>query len=205
MTTSVASNSEPLSSAKRASSDLKLIYDITTGNELDSVRAWIDFRPILESLIRNPTQLNQAIVNWTNRSAIFKPSLERRAPTLSEATAGLRMILQIGERIDELHACAAADNEPFSETSHADLRRFLSNLPFVRKPSIFLLENGNLRAVWKNDQNELIGLQFIGGGAIQFVSFHLREEPAMMSRACGVDNHESLRRTMRDDFGHMIL
>lgn len=55
------------------------------------------------------------------------------------------------------------------------------------RPSLFLNDNGNLRALWKNDQREQIGLQFLGGGNIEFVIFKQRKGRLGMAHTAGVD------------------
>jgi hypothetical protein len=84
---------------------------------------------------------------------------------------------QVEDRLRELHIDALRNADPFSETSLADLRSFLDSLPLTERPSIFLLDDGNLRAVWRNAAKEQVGLQFLGNGVVQFVMFALRQQP----------------------------
>jgi hypothetical protein len=46
--------------------------------------------------------------------------------------------------------------------------------------------------LWKNDQNEQIGLQFLGGGDIQFVIFKQRRTSLGMARVCGIDRADKM-------------
>jgi hypothetical protein len=52
---------------------------------------------------------------------------------------------------------------------------------------VFLLDNGNLRALWKNEIDEQVGLQFLGGCVVQYVIFAQRPNPPMMSRNAGTE------------------
>jgi hypothetical protein len=99
----------------------------------------------------------------------------------------LKARLEIEERLRELRIDAVLGGERFSESSEQDLRDLLGSLALTRRPSIFLLDNGNLRALWRNDAKEQVGLQFLGAGAVQFVMFKLRKDPPMMARDWGVD------------------
>ena len=100
---------------------------------------------------------------------------------------------QIEDRVRELRIEALRTNEKFSEKSLVDLRAFLDALPLVERPSIFLLDSGNLRALWKNAKNEQIGLQFLGDCVGQFVLFVQREKPTLMSRVAGIDTLSEIR------------
>ena len=53
----------------------------------------------------------------------------------------------IDRRIDELHAAARDDDLLPSRRSEDDARRFLGGLRLTARPSLFLLDNGNFRAV----------------------------------------------------------
>jgi hypothetical protein len=75
----------------------------------------------------------------------------------------------IDSRIQALRIEAEIDQIPFSNASHAEFRDFLRQIAARVRPAIFLRDNGNLRAVWKNDDQEQIGLQFLGGRDVQFV------------------------------------
>jgi hypothetical protein len=92
---------------------------------------------------------------------------------------------QMQNRVRELHIDALRSQDPFSEASFNDLKQLIGTVRLTKRPSIFLLDNGNLRALWKNDANEQVGLQFLGRGAVQFVMFAKR--PTFMMRESGVD------------------
>jgi hypothetical protein len=76
--------------------------------------------------------------------------------------------LDMDLRIQALRIEAEIERVPFSNASHADFRDFIGRVP-SRVPAIFLRDNGNLRALWKNGDQEQIGLQFLGGGDVQYV------------------------------------
>jgi hypothetical protein len=106
---------------------------------------------------------------------------------------------QIEDRLRELHVDASRSVEPFSESSLADMRSFLDSLPFAERPAIFLLDDGNLRAVWRNAEKEQVGLQFLGGGIVQFVMFVRRQQPPMMSRSAGTDALTAIRGLIKNN------
>ena len=79
-------------------------------------------------------------------------------------------------RVQALRIEAKMDQVPFSNASHAEFRDFMRLVPARARPAIFLRDNGNLRALWKNDDQEQIGLQFLGGGDVQFVILKRRPD-----------------------------
>ncbi len=56
------------------------------------------------------------------------------------------------------------------------------------------MDNGNLRAIWKDDQGARLGLQFLGGSIVQYVIFKRRSQGQPISRVTGRDSLEGLER-----------
>ena len=91
-------------------------------------------------------------------------------------------------RIQELKTDARAEDHRVSDDSEKDLLAFLGDYVFTRRPFITLLDNGNLRALWKNDAGEQIGIQFRGEKQVQYVFFAHREGQDFMARVSGRDS-----------------
>ena len=66
------------------------------------------------------------------------------------------------ERISELASDEGHSLD--SESRDAPLRFIGHNNPHMRHGRLVLLENGNLRTVWKRDDGSHIGLQFLNNG-----------------------------------------
>lgn len=79
-------------------------------------------------------------------------------------------------RIAELELLAEEDGIEVSEESKENLMKFLEgNSSFAKRPYISLLDNGNFRALWvKND--EQVGLQFTNGVAIHYVMWNKKDK-----------------------------
>jgi hypothetical protein len=99
------------------------------------------------------------------------------------ALAALTNAVDISLRVQALRIEAEIDEVPFSNASHAELRDFIRQVPWRMRPAIFLRDNGNLRALWKNDNQEQIGLQFLGGGYIQYVIMKRRPDRKLTSHS----------------------
>jgi len=97
-------------------------------------------------------------------------------------------------RIMELKDDARAEGYGVSAASENDLLAFLNGRVFTRRPFITLLDNGNLRALWKNAEGEQIGLQFRGGKQVQYVLFARRKDEGFMARASGRDSLAGIER-----------
>ncbi len=96
-------------------------------------------------------------------------------------------------RIQHLREMAEEEDYSRSPRSEKDFWSFFESNPFVRQGNLVLLENGNLRAIWKDGRGTHIGLQFLGGQTIQFVIFKIRAEGKPVSRAYGRDNFEGVQ------------
>ena len=107
--------------------------------------------------------------------------LEMRLATLQSSVS------TYDDRISVLEEQAYADGHFLNSGSKETLQAFFGNNPFIRLDRLALLENGNLRAVWKGDDASHIGLQFLDNGLIQYVLFKRRHADLPVSRAYGRD------------------
>ncbi|MYA67942.1 MAG: hypothetical protein F4Y22_11925 [Gammaproteobacteria bacterium] len=97
-------------------------------------------------------------------------------------------------RIDSLRDFALQDGFSLNPESEADFWRFVQTAPDFRKGNLVLIDNGNLRAVWKNDEGDHLGLQFLGGGMLQYVVFKRRSANSRISQVTGRDTFVGLIR-----------
>jgi len=112
---------------------------------------------------------------------------------------------EIESRLRELRTDAENSGEPFSDASLDDLWAFIDSFPNATRPAIFLLDNGNLRALWKNEAKEQVGLQFLGNGAVQFVIFSQRLNSPDMVRKAGVRPLSAIRALIAEMDGERLL
>ena len=89
-------------------------------------------------------------------------------PHTGYASYELRILFLKGE--------AEHDGYSLNHESETDFRQFISSAPEKRKGNLVLMDNGNLRAIWKDKQGTQLGLQFLGGGMVQYVIFKQREQ-----------------------------
>jgi hypothetical protein len=106
---------------------------------------------------------------------------------------------EIRDRVRELQIDALLSKDNFNAASISDFHFFIDPLPLASRPAIFLLENGNLRALWKNDAKEQVGLQFLGAGAVQFVMFAQRQNLPIIMRDFGIDALPAMRERIRSN------
>ena len=71
-------------------------------------------------------------------------------------------------RIAQLRSFAEEDGIELSAPSEDDFFDFACTEPQTKAASLVLLDNGNLRAVWRSVQEE-VGVQFYGGGSVQYL------------------------------------
>ena len=106
---------------------------------------------------------------------------------LEEAPSS-RAAAELVARISFLRVEAERENIPFSESSRNVLWSFIREFHPTARPRVYLNDNGNLRALWKNSNGEQIGLEFLGAGAIQFVIFKRRAGLTQIARVAGVES-----------------
>ena len=101
------------------------------------------------------------------------------------------------ERIEVLRSDAAEDGFSLNIASERDFFYFIKSMPFICKGSLVLMDNGNLRAVWKGNDDSHLGLQFLGKREAQFVIFKRRTRAAQISRTAGRDTFEGIRKLIK--------
>lgn len=97
-------------------------------------------------------------------------------------------------RIKFLQNEALHDGNVLNPASEFDFNQFVRSERNIRKGNLVLMDNGNLRAIWKGEQGSHLGLQFLGGGMVQYVIFKRREHGQQISRVSGRDSLEGLVR-----------
>ncbi len=108
-------------------------------------------------------------------------------------------------RMKLLREEARHDGHALNLASEVDFRQFIQSAPRVRKGNLVLMDNGNLRAIWKDGQGARLGLQFLGGRMIQYVIFKRRTQGQQISRVTGRDTFEGLKRQIDAFELHSLL
>ncbi|MCY4379602.1 MAG: hypothetical protein OXC39_07255 [Candidatus Dadabacteria bacterium] len=90
-------------------------------------------------------------------------------------------------RIKFLREEATAEGVIFNKDSERDFWTFIELVPFVRRGSLFLMDNGDLRIVWDDDEDNLLGVQFLGNSLARYVVFKRRMDDGPVSRVAGTD------------------
>lgn len=126
--------------------------------------------------------------------------LEPRRAVSAELTAKAKATKAVYQaylaRIEALKSDAAQDGFSLNKASERDFWSFIKSSPFVRKGRLVLMDNGNLRAAWKDEEGNHIGLQFLGNRSIQYVIF--RHRPARrVSRVAGCDTQKGIERQIQ--------
>lgn len=122
------------------------------------------------------------------------PSIEFGVEANAKAERALADQQAYTERIAVLRAEAMLDGFLLSQESEEDFWTFIRSAPFVRKGGLVLMDNGNLRAVWKGDLGTHVGLQFLGSETVQYVIFKRRVGALQTSRVSGRDSFDGVRR-----------
>ena len=130
---------------------------------------------------------------------------EAREPSLDATNlVGIRYVAYI-RRLAYLRDEAIKDGYLLNLASEIDFRQFVGSAPNMRKANLVLMDNGNLRAIWKDMQGTRIGLQFLGGRMAQYVIFKRRKQGQPISRVVGRDSLEGLERQLDAFDLHSLL
>lgn len=124
---------------------------------------------------------------------------------LSEHCAIASALDAYSSRIAYLRDEATYDGYEMNKDSEGDFRQFVRSMPYIRKGNLVLMDNGNIRAIWKNDQGGRLGLQFLGGNMVQYVIFRRRMAAREISRVAGRDSLEGIVRQINAFQLHSLL
>ena len=144
-------------------------------------------------------------VEGTGKFIQFSDSVQILVETRGNAGKILEIMAAYERRIGVLKMEAALDGFPFNHASEMAFSEFFARNPFLRYGSLFLMENGNLRAIWKGEEGAHVGLQFLGNGSVQYVIFKHRQPSLPVSRVCGCDTVDGIRRQIDAfDLGNVL-
>ena len=79
-----------------------------------------------------------------------------------------------------------------------DFWPFIESVPRLNKAGLFLLDNGNLRAVWRGKNKTHVGVEFLGEQDVRYVIFKRRPASEKVYRERGSDSLEGMRERLRD-------
>ena len=97
-------------------------------------------------------------------------------------------------RIEVLCSDAEDDDLVLNEASERDFWHYIRSVPFAQKAGLVLVDNGNLRAVWKGDDESHLGIQFLGNQWVEYVIFKRRPSTIDIARVAGRDTLDGIKR-----------
>ena len=100
-------------------------------------------------------------------------------------------------RIEDLRSDAELDDFTVNEASKRDFWSFILSIPVACEAELVLLDNGNLRAIWDDEDGNHFGLQFLGNRTLQYVIFRRRKGSNTISRVAGRDTFDGVKRQVR--------
>lgn len=87
-------------------------------------------------------------------------------------------------RIEQLDGYLKEDELALDPNSESDFWSLMESMLFTRKAGLVLLEDGTLRAIWKDDRGNRLALLFHGNKTVQYVVF-VRRSDTTISRQAG--------------------
>ena len=91
-------------------------------------------------------------------------------------------------RLTYLRFEAIQDGCELNLASESDFKAFIRSTLNLHRGNLVVLENGNLRMIWRDSEGTQLGIQFLGGKTIQFVIFKKRTGSEQITRVAGRDS-----------------
>lgn len=121
----------------------------------------------------------------------------------AEVHRGLRFAQEFGDviakyeaRLECLRDLGAQDDIELSELSKRDFFLFIDSALYMCVASLVLMDNGNIRALWKFGDDDRVGIHFRGNGMASYVIFK-RISQSEISRDFGMTSLDGIRTEIR--------
>lgn len=101
------------------------------------------------------------------------------------------------KRIEWLRNEGVCEQITLNDSSVRDFLSFIDAASYSLRASLVLVDNGNIRALWKLTGEDRIGLQFQGDGNASFVIFKRPASGVATSRIYGLDTLDGVRARIR--------
>jgi len=109
------------------------------------------------------------------------------------------------DRIEYLRDCAREDGYDLRHESGEHFRDFIEANPEIRRGSLALCENGNLRAAWRDGNGTLLALEFLGSDQVEYVIFKKHEAIPQVTRIAGRDTFAGMQHLIVTHELHPLL
>ena len=119
---------------------------------------------------------------------------DSRTETSVECATGTEALDAYVPRLQYLQKEAKHDGYSLNRASEIDFKQFIRTTRNIRTCDLVLLDNGNLRAIWKDGRKAHLGLQFLGDKVGQYVIFKQRSGKLPVARVAGRDSLEAIGR-----------
>jgi hypothetical protein len=147
---------------------------------------------------------------WTRNNLIqltTGTSTEDAVPTRMTSKTDVSVLAKLvshhdvySARIIELRGFAEDDEdiEAVNEDSISDFWAFMEDNLYSRRSGLVLLDNGDLRAVWRENGGNNVGLEFQGDGSILYVMFKRHPDGRKADRDAGITTFDGVVDKLRE-------
>ena len=173
-------------------------YSISTPNRF-LIQGWSS-NALSDDLCARPMESLEAVTDRPKEDGLLSRRILREWRNLN-----VRIDHSYARRIEELRSLAEVDGVTVNQNSVRDFWSFVRSTPSTAKAGLVLMDNGNLRAVWRGQDESRVGMQFLGRGFVEFVIFKRRPNATDVSRGAGIDTLDGFTRQIQAfDLGSML-
>jgi hypothetical protein len=146
-----------------------------------------------KALPRSPntaSDITTPALSQTNMGPYSAAIVEKIAEVTVAAEVKRSLLTKIRQRLGELFEIAREEEIAWNVNSLRDMIAFLNSIKFSKRPAIFLLDSGNFRLVWKNENNEQFAAHFLGRETVNFVIFKVQGngDTARVAGTCSLNS-----------------
>lgn len=125
-------------------------------------------RPTFNKTFSNIRKGHLASTKWdvvSTDKILSEPTIN----TIIGNCKSLSVLVKVNKRLITLKDYAEDEGDNYCIKSERALKSFINTNKILKSPLVALMDNGNLRAIWRGSDGNQIGIQFLEEGRVQFV------------------------------------
>ena len=96
-------------------------------------------------------------------------------------------------RIQSLEKACSEEGIVLNGASIIDFWTFVATTSFTRKATLVLSDNGDISAIWENEEDDYLDIQFLGNQEVVYVIFKRKTGENRMFRTAGTSSFGAIR------------
>ena len=172
-------------------------HNAQTDSDVAIEDSWLSLLMYRRSLLLTPPRHVSRDLSEIQTYDAVDPQERYQAEFFQRLLAALKTRMAYQRRIGELSRLGIEDGITLNKASERDFWAFVDSARYSQQAELVLMDNGDLRAVWKGDDRSHLALHFLGDRTVRYVIFRRRPASKYVSRVAGTDTFDGIKQQVR--------